>query len=232
MCVSHSRCSAASFPTADMNVALPRLQWPHGRGCAPYWCKAWRKTWRLPPARKRAPRPLCPRPSSALCRPPRTSAAPVSDIRHACTDDDEVLRLHICPACDGCLGREISLACMSTASRISACLTRRAWHAWRANLQSLKALQRSTCISCAGRQGMLARRAARLFTHIKDALQKAKLGSPFGADYSAVLRTHLLTVPAYCAAVPAATFQRGWPQPALGQTSHAPLLPARCCQTL
>ena len=54
---------------------------------------------------------------------------------------------------------------------------------------------------------MLGRRAARLFAHMKDALRRAKLVSPFGADYSAVLRSHLLTVPAYCAAVPASTFQ-------------------------
>ena len=56
---------------------------------------------------------------------------------------------------------------------------------------------------------MLARRAAKLFAHIKDALQRAKLGSPLGADYSAVLRSHLLTVPAYCASVPASIFQGG-----------------------
>ena len=72
---------------------------------------------------------------------------------------------------------------------------------------------------------MLGRRAARLFAHIKDALHRAKLGSAFGADYSAVLRSHLLTVPAYCAAVPAPTFQgvlcstfHAWQAPQLGVT--------------
>lgn len=54
---------------------------------------------------------------------------------------------------------------------------------------------------------MLARRAAKLFAHVKEVVQAAKLGSAIGADYAGVLRSNLLSVPAYCAAVPASTFQ-------------------------
>ena len=54
---------------------------------------------------------------------------------------------------------------------------------------------------------MLARRAAKLFAHVKDVLQAAKLSSAIGVDYATMLRANLLTVPADCAAVPAAVFQ-------------------------
>lgn len=54
---------------------------------------------------------------------------------------------------------------------------------------------------------MLARRAMKLFSHVKDALVRATLDSSIGADYSSVLRTSLLTNAHYCSLVPASSFQ-------------------------
>lgn len=54
---------------------------------------------------------------------------------------------------------------------------------------------------------MLGRRAAKLFAHIKEALQRAGLSSHMGMDYSSALRSVLLATPAYCAAAPRDTFQ-------------------------
>ena len=69
-----------------------------------------------------------------------------------------------------------------------------------------QALERAIMMD-AGRAGMLARRAAKLFAHVRDVLQAAKLGSAIGGDYAAMLRASLLAVPAYCAAAPASVFQ-------------------------
>ena len=54
---------------------------------------------------------------------------------------------------------------------------------------------------------MLGRRAAKLFAHVRDALQWAGLASALGTDYSSVLRGSLLASPSYCAATPRDTFQ-------------------------
>jgi hypothetical protein len=53
---------------------------------------------------------------------------------------------------------------------------------------------------------MLERRAAKLFEHLRDALGQGLLAGPLGADYTSVLRTSLLPVPAYCARSSAAVF--------------------------
>lgn len=54
---------------------------------------------------------------------------------------------------------------------------------------------------------MLGRKIAKLFTHVKDVLSRAGASSPFGADYSSVLRSNLLTNAHYCSLVPSSTFQ-------------------------
>ncbi len=54
---------------------------------------------------------------------------------------------------------------------------------------------------------MLGRRAAKLFAHVRDALQSAGLSSAMGTDYTSVLRGNLLAAPSYCAATPRDTFQ-------------------------
>lgn len=53
---------------------------------------------------------------------------------------------------------------------------------------------------------MLERRAAKLFEHLRDALGQGLLAGPLGPDYTSVLRTSLLPVPAYCARSSAAVF--------------------------
>ncbi|BDA48015.1 Serine-protein kinase ATM [Coccomyxa sp. Obi] len=58
-----------------------------------------------------------------------------------------------------------------------------------------------------GRSGMLGRRAAKLFAHVKDVLNRAGPASAIGADYSSVLRSNLLANAQYCSLVPASTFQ-------------------------
>lgn len=65
-------------------------------------------------------------------------------------------------------------------------------------------------VSVAGRNGMLGRRAPKLFAHVKDVLNRAGLTSSFGADYSSVLRSNLLVNPDYCSSVPATTIQGKW----------------------
>ena len=70
---------------------------------------------------------------------------------------------------------------------------------------------------CAGQGRMLGRRAAKLFAHIRDALQWAGLSSALGTDYSSVLRASLLAAPSYCAATPRDTFQ--------GKLQNCPCLP-------
>ncbi len=54
---------------------------------------------------------------------------------------------------------------------------------------------------------MLGRRAAKLFAHVKDVLNKAGPSSAIGADYSSVLRSDLLANSYYCSLVPTSTFQ-------------------------
>lgn len=58
-----------------------------------------------------------------------------------------------------------------------------------------------------GHARMLQRRAAPLFMHVYEVLDKVTLASPIGSDYSHALRNQLLSVPEYCAAANAATFQ-------------------------
>ena len=57
---------------------------------------------------------------------------------------------------------------------------------------------------------MLGRRAAKLFAHVKDVLNRAGPTSAIGADYSSVLRSDLLANAHYCSLVPANTFQGKW----------------------
>lgn len=59
----------------------------------------------------------------------------------------------------------------------------------------------------AGRRGLLARKAAKLFVHVKDIIAQTSLASPIGQEYSALLRAHLLPVPQYCNVVSSITFQ-------------------------
>ncbi len=54
---------------------------------------------------------------------------------------------------------------------------------------------------------MLLHRAARLFSHVKSVLASTQPASAIHQDHSAVLRTQLLTQPAYCTATPTSTFQ-------------------------
>ena len=60
-----------------------------------------------------------------------------------------------------------------------------------------------------GRRGLLARRAGRLFAHVRTVLEAVSLAatSPIGRDYSHVLRAHLLPSAEYCAAAAPADFQ-------------------------
>lgn len=69
---------------------------------------------------------------------------------------------------------------------------------------------------------MLLLRAAKLFAHVRDVLRLAPGASAINFDYSAVLRTHLLAEPAYCAAAPTSTFQGA--RPALAAGCHLRLL--------
>ena len=54
---------------------------------------------------------------------------------------------------------------------------------------------------------MLSRKISKLFSHVKDTIKQAGLATTIGQEYSALLRTHLLTVDAYCNAVSCASFE-------------------------
>lgn len=45
---------------------------------------------------------------------------------------------------------------------------------------------------------MLLRQATKLFSHVLEVLKVSGLSTVIGAEYAAVLRTHLLSTPAYC----------------------------------
>ena len=69
---------------------------------------------------------------------------------------------------------------------------------------------------CAGRKGMLVRKAAKLFVHAKDIIAKTSLASSIGQEYSALLRAHFLPTSQYCNVVSSIPFQGSamcpWPQ--------------------
>ena len=50
----------------------------------------------------------------------------------------------------------------------------------------------------AGSSTLLLWRAAKLFTHVREVLTISGMSTVIGAEYAAVLRTHLLSTPAYC----------------------------------
>ena len=50
----------------------------------------------------------------------------------------------------------------------------------------------------AGSSTLLLWRAAKLFTHVREVLTVANMSTVIGAEYAAVLRTHLLSTPSYC----------------------------------
>lgn len=50
----------------------------------------------------------------------------------------------------------------------------------------------------AGSSTLLLWRAAKLFTHVREVLTVATMSTVIGAEYAAVLRTHLLSTPSYC----------------------------------
>lgn len=58
-----------------------------------------------------------------------------------------------------------------------------------------------------GRKGLLFRKAGKLFSHVTDIIKQASLASSIGQEYSTLLRTHLLSVPAYCNAISSNTFE-------------------------
>ena len=95
-----------------------------------------------------------------------------------------------------CLG-----VCLSAANSMMLLLLRYASHL-------------ATCC-CAGRKGMLVRKAAKLFVHAKDIIAKTSLASSIGQEYSALLRAHLLPVSQYCNVVSSVPFQGSCTVPCL-----------------
>ncbi|KAK9806879.1 hypothetical protein WJX72_005975 [[Myrmecia] bisecta] len=58
-----------------------------------------------------------------------------------------------------------------------------------------------------GHKSLLLRRAGKLFSHVKETLERTSLASPFGTEYSTMLRNHLLAYTPYCQSATSTVFQ-------------------------
>ena len=59
----------------------------------------------------------------------------------------------------------------------------------------------------AGRRGLLVRKIAKIFSHVKDTIKQAGLASTIGQEYSTLLRSHILPVDEYCNSVSSSSFE-------------------------